>query len=133
MVHATTPRHVVLLVLGLTALCVALPQTVMAIDLSRLYGHLNAKRNGESATNHAPPINHHHQAQLHSTEYIYALCCVYVNLQIYIHYKTITFLFYICLFLCDALFLIMHLCTFTCSPVTAPHTVICLQVFSSIN
>ena len=57
MVRATNPRHVIMLVVGLTALCVALPQTVMAIDLSRLYGHLNAKRNGESTSN----------LQLHST------------------------------------------------------------------
>ncbi|XP_021924839.1 IDLSRF-like peptide isoform X1 [Zootermopsis nevadensis] len=46
MVRASTPRHLVLMVVALTALCVALPQSVMAIDLSRLYGHLNAKRNG---------------------------------------------------------------------------------------
>ncbi|XP_069685404.1 IDLSRF-like peptide isoform X2 [Periplaneta americana] len=45
MVRASTPRHLVLMVVALTALCVALPQSVMAIDLSRLYGHLNAKRN----------------------------------------------------------------------------------------
>ncbi|GLH17241.1 Uncharacterized protein GBIM_22263 [Gryllus bimaculatus] len=57
---ATAPRHLVLLVAALTAFCTALPQTVMAIDLSRLYGHLSAKRNGESDSSlHPPP----HQLQ----------------------------------------------------------------------
>ncbi|XP_023708111.1 IDLSRF-like peptide [Cryptotermes secundus] len=54
MVRASTPRHLVLMVVALTALCVALPQSVMAIDLSRLYGHLNAKRNGDACHPYEP-------------------------------------------------------------------------------
>lgn len=54
MVRASTPRHLVLMVLTLTALSVALPQSVMAIDLSRLYGHLNAKRNGDACHPYEP-------------------------------------------------------------------------------
>ncbi|XP_046984818.1 IDLSRF-like peptide isoform X1 [Schistocerca americana] len=38
----------------LVAFCAALPQTVMAIDLSRLYGHLSAKRNGEACHPYEP-------------------------------------------------------------------------------
>jgi hypothetical protein len=60
------------MVVALTALCVALPQSVMAIDLSRLYGHLNAKRNGEFTINNLAPTStistiyyhhYHHQHQ----------------------------------------------------------------------
>lgn len=54
MVRSSTPRHLVLMVVTLTALCVALPQSVMAIDLSRLYGHLNAKRNGDACHPYEP-------------------------------------------------------------------------------
>ncbi|KAJ9597433.1 hypothetical protein L9F63_011727 [Diploptera punctata] len=117
MVRATNPRHVIMLVVGLTALCVALPQTVMAIDLSRLYGHLNAKRNGESTLEN--------QHLLHSTKNnkIYALCCIYIYYtdihKNIIQNKNHFFLSCVCLFLCvHALFciIILHLffnCTFT--------------------
>ncbi|XP_054271725.1 IDLSRF-like peptide [Macrosteles quadrilineatus] len=38
----------------LAVACVAWPQTVMAIDLSRLYGHMSAKRNSEACHPYEP-------------------------------------------------------------------------------
>ncbi|KAL1138913.1 hypothetical protein AAG570_008975 [Ranatra chinensis] len=46
MVRAASPQHAVpLLGALLGAMCLAWPHSVMAIDLTRLYGHLSAKRN----------------------------------------------------------------------------------------
>ncbi|XP_046671345.1 uncharacterized protein LOC124361339 [Homalodisca vitripennis] len=46
MVRATLQLRL-LLACVLAVACVAWPQTVMAIDLSRLYGHMSAKRNSK--------------------------------------------------------------------------------------
>lgn len=47
MAQAIPMSHFVTIISILTAVCAILPYTVVAIDLSRLYGHLQTKRNGE--------------------------------------------------------------------------------------
>ncbi|XP_018331521.1 IDLSRF-like peptide isoform X2 [Agrilus planipennis] len=45
MVRVVSAPHPLLLVTVVVALCAAIPRAVMAIDLSRLYGHISSKRN----------------------------------------------------------------------------------------
>jgi hypothetical protein len=47
MVRVAFSPHPLLLVTIVMAVCATIPHAVMAIDLSRLYGHVNSKRNGE--------------------------------------------------------------------------------------
>lgn len=55
MVRVALAPHPLLLVTVVVAVCAAIPHAVMAIDLSRLYGHLSSKRNGESTICLRPP------------------------------------------------------------------------------
>lgn len=48
MVRVALAPHPLLLVTVVVAVCAAIPHAVMAIDLSRLYGHLSSKRNGKT-------------------------------------------------------------------------------------
>lgn len=47
MVRVALAPHPLLLVTVVVAVYAAIPHAVMAIDLSRLYGHLSSKRNGK--------------------------------------------------------------------------------------
>lgn len=54
MVRVVLAPHPLLLVTVVVAVCAAIPHAVMAIDLSRLYGHISSKRSGKTTTH--PPV-----------------------------------------------------------------------------
>lgn len=47
MIRVAFSPHPLLLVTMVVAVCAAIPHAVMAIDLSRLYGHISSKRTGK--------------------------------------------------------------------------------------
>lgn len=53
MVRVVLAPHPLLLVTVVVAVCAAIPHAVMAIDLSRLYGHISSKRSGKT---HYPAV-----------------------------------------------------------------------------
>ncbi|KAB0801375.1 hypothetical protein PPYR_05729 [Photinus pyralis] len=54
MVRVVLAPHPLLLATVVVAVYAAIPHAVMAIDLSRLYGHLNFKRNGDACHPYEP-------------------------------------------------------------------------------
>lgn len=50
MAQITLASQPIAVVTILITVCATIPYPVMALDLSRLYGHINSKRNGELKT-----------------------------------------------------------------------------------
>lgn len=64
MVRVALAPHPLLLVTVVVAVYAAIPHAVMAIDLSRLYGHLSTKRNGKRYAPHLALLRCHQQCHV---------------------------------------------------------------------